>query len=72
MTDDRIDLTQNDIQGIIQRQLMELNAYLSQGPAHVNRDVCMMYLERAAQFAQRLPSQHMTASDAVKSEARKN
>lgn len=48
------ELTVNDVLGIIQRQLLELNAYVSQAPQHVDPKVIMHYLERAAVFADKL------------------
>ena len=52
---DNLTLNVNDILGIIQRQLAELNAYCSQPPNLVDPEVVMAYLERSASFAQRLP-----------------
>lgn len=49
-------LVTNDILGIIQRQLAELNAYLSQPPNLVDPAIVMAYLERSASFTQQLPS----------------
>lgn len=49
-------LCANDILGIIQRGLFELNQYLNQNASTVNPSVVMAYLERMAQFTQQLPT----------------
>jgi len=56
-------LTTNDMLGIIQRQLAELNAYCGQAPHHVDRDVCMKYLERIASFVVQIPPAHVPSSE---------
>lgn len=66
---DPMNLTINDVLGIIQRQLSELNAYLSQAPANVDRDIVMAYLERSASFAQRLPGRREKTEDAAEARA---
>lgn len=66
-------LTTNDVLGIIQRQLAELNAYCSQPPNLVDPNVILAYLERSATFAVRLPAINgrvQTANDGA--EARTN
>lgn len=50
-----ITLTSNDVMGIIQRSLRELDAYLSQAPQAIDPNVGMAYLERAAAFMMKLP-----------------
>ena len=66
-----LNLNTNDILGIIQRQLMELNAYVSQPPQNVDPQVVFYYLERAASFAQRIPGMVSSTADEG-TEARKN
>ncbi len=53
--DNPINLNTNDILGIIQRHLMELNAYCSQHPSMVDRNQILEHLNRAASFAVRIP-----------------
>lgn len=54
-----ISLTTNDVLGIVQRMLAELNAYLSQHPNAVDRNVVLRYLDRMAMFASKIPGQQM-------------
>lgn len=53
--DNNITLGNNEIVGIIQRNLLELNAYCTQAANNVDPMVCQAYLERTWQFVQRLP-----------------
>ena len=53
--DSNLTLTTNDILGIIQRGLMELNAYLSQAPQSVDPAIVEAYFERMGSFVGRLP-----------------
>lgn len=72
-TDNTIALTPNDLCGIIQRMLSELNAYLTQHPAQVDPAICMSYLERCATFVGRLPRPQAPAANGnEKVVARKN
>ena len=56
MTNDDIPLklTPSDMLGIIQRQLSECNAYLSQHPGYVRREIVLDYLNRATAIAEML------------------
>lgn len=56
MTNDDIPLklTPSDMLGIIQRQLSECNAYLSQHPNYVRREIVLDYLNRATSIAEML------------------
>ncbi len=49
-------LTISNVLGIVQRVLAEVNAYLSQDPRAVDRNVVMGRLEEAAQWVAQLPS----------------
>lgn len=40
-------LSPSDMLGIIQRQLAECNAYCSQHPAYVRKEIVLEYLDRA-------------------------
>lgn len=50
-----ITLGVNEIVGVIQRNLLELNAYCTQAAHNVDPMVCQAYLERTWTFVQRLP-----------------
>lgn len=58
-----INLTANDILGIIQRGLMELHAYCGQVPQNVDPQVCMHVLERMASFVGQLVQPIAAAND---------
>jgi len=50
-----IPLTASNMVGIIQRNLMELHAYLTQPAQTVDRMVCLRALEDCAKWVSRLP-----------------
>ena len=52
----------NEVLGIMQRLLRELDAYCSQPVEYVQPAVCYAYLERVYQWVQQLPAPQQQAS----------
>lgn len=61
-----LSLTPSDMLGIIQRQLSECNAYLSQHPSYVRREIVLEYLDRARSIASMLRTVDMMGADQPK------
>ncbi len=70
---DNLTLYPRHIVGIIQRILLEANAYLGQPADHVDPEYVMERLKEAAHFTAQLPTQRPAdARDDSKAEARAN